>query len=89
MILHFLLKIFKFYYNWPNESTENDHTKLFEFLYNECGCSKEFLLMNANYLEYSNRGLEGFEVIQAILHFLQQNSFMSREIGQINYSLSI
>ena len=64
-------------------SLKHNHAENLEFL------KKKHLLMNANLIEYFNLGLEDFEIIKAIIHFLEQNPFMSRELLQINHSLPI
>ena len=79
----------QFYDDWPYDAFEHDYAKLLSFLHDEEGYSKDYLLINANYKEYDDQGLNGFEIIEAIIHFLEQKPFMSQEPSLINYSLPI
>ena len=75
--------------DWPNKLSERNDIEFLMYLYNEKGYSKEYLLINANYNEYENFGLEGFAIISAIIHFLENSPFMSKQVQRINHSLPI
>ena len=71
--------------DWPAKSYKHNHSKFLDYLQNKEGYSNEYLLINANYYEYKNFGLEGFEIIQAIIHFLEDNQYMSKQMLKINH----
>ena len=75
--------------DWPNKLSERNDIEFLMYLYNEKGYSKEYLLINANYNEYENFGLEGFAIISAVIHFLENSPFMSKQVQRINHSLPI
>ena len=74
---------------WHDNAFRYNYPAFLTYLHKNKGYSQDYLLINRNYYEYTCFGLEGFEIICAIIHFLEKNPFMSRELNQINYSLPI
>ena len=80
----------RFIDRWKDSSFKHNHDQFLAYLHDKWGYSNEYLLINANYKEYrKNFGLKGFKIIEAVIHYLENNSFMRKKVNKINYTLPI